>query len=130
LGVEATILGLLNSLLVNNTDPQVICDTITCDQAVSTGDSGSTRFIEGNGFSIVAGTKNSGVFYTDAPGQRFLAAGDAGAVRQYIKPGLNLALTLNSKCHDVNAWGQPFVCDPSISRAGPTNRENSLRVPN
>jgi hypothetical protein len=128
-GVEATILGLGNNILINNTDPMVICNSDICDQAVTTGDSGSTRFLEGD-FTITAGTQNSGVFYTDALGRTFLSQGDAGAVRQYIKPGLNLTMQLGAKCRDVNAWGQPFICSSSISGAPPTNREGSLQIPN
>lgn len=130
-GVEGTVLGLDNSILVNQTDPMVICNTDICDKAVTTGDSGSTRFLDGSGFTIEAGKKNSGVFYTDALGHKFRKEGDVGAVRQFIKPGLKLTLALNgAKCRDVDAWGQPFICTKKLKGAPATDREGSLKKPN
>ena len=124
-----TVVGLSGSLLINNPDPMLICNTAICDQGVTTGLSGSLRFVDANGFTIAAGTKNSGVFYTDPLGRTFVEPGAAGAVRQYIKPGLKLVLQHGDKCRDIDAWGRPFICN-SGATSYPTNREGSLQSPN
>jgi hypothetical protein len=125
------VLGLVGTFLINQIDPMVICNTDVCSQGVTTGFSGSNRFLDGTGFGIRAGTQNSGTFYTDALGLRLLSAGAAGAVKQYIKPGVNLTWSLGgAKCRDVNAWGQPFVCNTTATGATPTEREDSLQAPN
>jgi hypothetical protein len=69
----------------------VICDELVCDQPVETGHEGEFRFLTFHeGFALIAGA-NTGQFYTDAYGKTLMQAGQAGAVRQYIKPGLNLS---------------------------------------
>jgi hypothetical protein len=128
---RGNVLGLASTFTVNNPDPIVICNTAVCDQPIATGKSGSARFLTPNdGFGLVAGA-NTGTFYTDARGKRRLAAGTAGAVRQYVRPGASLALTPgggNGHYFDLKAWGQPFVFAKAV--ANPTNREDSLRTPN
>jgi hypothetical protein len=124
-------LGLTGTLTFNTPDGIVICNTAVCDQPVTTGKSGSARFLTPNGgFGLVAGV-NTGTFYTDAQGKRRLAAGTAGAVQQYVRPGVSLALTpggSNGHYFDLKAWGQPFVFGTPTNI--PTNREGSIGAKN
>ena len=123
----ATSLGLTGTFTFNNPDAIVICNTAVCDQPVTTGKSGSTRFLTPNdGFGLVAGA-NTGTFYTDVLGKRRLAAGTAGAVRQYVRPGVRLA-PRNAHYFDLKAWGQPFVIGQPTNI--PTNREGSIGAKN
>jgi len=126
---SSSVIGLSGTMVINNTDPMVICNTAVCDQAVSTNLSGSLRFLDANGFTIAAGSKNSGVFYTDPMGRTFVDAGAAGAVRQFIKPGLSLVLNHGDKCRDLDAWGAAFICGTSTPSLA-TNREGSIAAPN
>jgi hypothetical protein len=124
---SANVLGLTGNLTFNNPDAIVICNTAVCDQPVTTGKSGSTRFLTPNdGFGLVAGA-NTGTFYTDVLGKRRLAAGTAGAVRQYVRPGVRLA-PRNAHYFDLKAWGQPFVIGQPTNI--PTNREGSIGAKN
>ena len=114
----------------------VICDNSICDHAVVTGASGSFRFLAAqNNFGIVAGP-NAGTFYTDAHGMKPMAADEPGAVRQFVKPGVSLAVPNGGgtagHCFDLHAWGKPFTC--SVMNSAPwgqaTNREGSIQAPN
>ena len=128
---RGNVLGLTGTFTFNNPDGIVICNTATCDQPVTTGKSGSARFLTPNdGFGLTAGA-TTGTFYTDAVGKRRLAVGASGAVKQYVRPGVSLALTPggpNGHYFDLKAWGQPFVF--AKAAANPTNREGSLGTKN
>ena len=65
-----TVIGLDGPLLINTIDPMVICNTVICDLPVTTGTTGTLRFLDANQFAIRAGNRNSGVFYTDPLGER------------------------------------------------------------
>jgi hypothetical protein len=90
----------------------VICNDLSCDQPVSTGNSGEFRFFTfATGFGIAA-TANSGEFYTDAMGKMRVSAGQSGAVRQYVTPGLAISLPRLSDLdvyYALGPWGAPYV---------------------
>jgi hypothetical protein len=124
---RGNVLGLTGTFTNNNPDAIVICNTAVCDRPVVTGNSGSLRFFTPNdGFGLVAGG-NTGTFYTDALGKRLVNKGEAGAVQQYVAPGVRLSPRYGHHW-DVNGWGRPFVF--AASGANPTNREGSLGTPN
>jgi hypothetical protein len=128
---RGNVLGLTGTFTVNSPDAIVICNTAVCDQPVVTGNSGSFRFFTPNDAFGLAADGNTGTFYSDAHGKRLVDKGEAGAVKQYVRPGARLALTPgggNGHYLDLKAWGQPFVFDKGA--ANPTNREDSLRTPN
>jgi hypothetical protein len=128
---RGNVLSITGTFTINNPDGIVICNSATCDQPIVTGKSGSFRFFTANdGFGIVAGA-NTGTFFTDAHGKQLMKKGQAGAVQQYVRPGVRLGLTAgggNGHYYDLQAWGQPFVFSKTPGNS--TNRENSLGAPN
>jgi hypothetical protein len=132
--LKQTIFGFIADFTINNPDGIVICNNSTCDQAVSTGNSGTFRFFTPNGdsagtrFSLVAG-KSTGEFFTDIYGRQIVDQGEHGAVRQYIKPGARMqVLSPGIHYYDVYAWGRKII--PSESGTGPASREGSVQAPN
>jgi hypothetical protein len=97
---------------------------------VATGDPGvgSHRFVTlHSGFGVVAGAQ-SGAFSTDPRGRTLLSAGQAGAVRQYVKPGLNLTLAEALSCNAREPWSHGYDC--GLANSGPQNVEGALQAPN
>jgi hypothetical protein len=124
---RGNVLGLTGTFTVNNPDAIVICNNAVCDQPVKTGSSGSFRFFTPNdGFGLAADS-NTGTFYTDAHGKRLVGQGEAGAVQQYVRPGVRLSPRAGHY-FDIDAWGRPFVF--AAPGGNPTNREGSLGTPN
>lgn len=131
-GEHLPLLGLIPSdFTINTHDPIVICNTATCDQAITSSNSGTLRVIQAaNQMKIVAGTQ-SGVFYTDPRGQQLRGSGDTDAVRQYHAAGFAATSTaLGGKCRDVEGFGRPLRCNIGNMATAPTERENSIRHPN
>jgi hypothetical protein len=129
-----TIFGFLGDLTVNSPDPIVICNNSNCNQAVTTGFSGTKHFItpnrgnRGDLFSIVAGA-NTGTFYTNPEGTKLVSSSAPGAVRQYVRPSAHASVeTGGIHCYDVYAWGSMLVCDAKNGKS--TDREGSVQSPN
>jgi hypothetical protein len=125
----ANVLGLGGVMVVNTPDPMVICNTAACDEAVTTPATGTIRFLDANTLSIRAGERNADVFYTDPLGLALRRPDDPDAIRQFVKPGLDLELDHGDSCRDFDAWGQPFRCGDSADSI-PTAREGSIVGPN
>jgi hypothetical protein len=104
----------------------VICDELVCDQPVETGHEGEFRFLTFHeGFALVAGA-NTGQFYTDAYGKTLMQAGQAGAVRQYIKPGLNLS---NLSVDGYHWWPtEPWQMLYVKARTPPANEQMNIEM--
>ena len=124
------------ALILNTRDRIAVCTDLTCDVVRPTGATGTDRFLEagsgGQGMGLHAGSAggNAGTFYTDPMGMGFRQAGQSGAVRQYLAPGLNLQLTgSGGLCYDKWGFGQPLVCT-SVIDAVPAVRERSVQGPN
>jgi hypothetical protein len=128
-----TILGLTGGVTLNTTDAVVICNDLTCNQAVSTGATGTHRFFTySNGFGITAGSL-SGTFYTDPEGRTVSGAGQPGAIRQFVKPGLSVSVPYfgdNQSCYTNDPWGGRYTCDANQSQGLPTDLENAITGPN
>jgi hypothetical protein len=123
---------------INTLDPVAVCTDNTCNtMALDPARTGSRRIVTHSDWSLVAGGASSGTFYTDAYGRAVVSAGTAGAVQQYLAPGLNvrvMARTPEHSCDDWYLWGQPYVCEPlsvhNSRQVYPNNLERSLRNPN
>src|SRR5581483_9521749 len=89
--------------------------TPACDQAIVTGETGSFRFVsrENAGPSIVAEAQ-AGAFYTDPRGRGLRQPGQAGAVRQYVKPGLSAAGGSGPMCFTLDPWRAGYVCSSPL----------------
>jgi hypothetical protein len=128
-----TILGLTGALTFITTDAVVLCNDVTCDRAVVTGSTGTHRFFTyTRGFGITAGGL-SGTFYTDAYGRTSAGAGQPGAIRQYVKPGLSVSTPYfgdNQTCHTSDPWTAFYTCDANLSQGLPTMLENAIQPPN
>jgi hypothetical protein len=110
-------------MLVNNTDPMLVCNDHYCAQPITTGNKGTARFYQGFDFRLRSGIQNSGVFYTNPEATAFTAADDPMALRQYLAAGLSAA-TADDMCADHLGWGKPFTCPASTAVAN--ERENSI----
>jgi hypothetical protein len=78
-------------------NPATGCNNSSCSGAVTTGSHADQRTIEFHQVtleynSFLDGADGDGVFYTDVYGAKPLQESDAGAVRQFIKPGLKIEL--------------------------------------
>jgi hypothetical protein len=133
-----TFTSLSRTLAFNTPDFISQCVGNTCDQTSSVpGNTGSRRFLTYSNGALVASGASSGTFYTDPRGRQVVAAGTAGAVQQYLEPGLTVPLRPRADdetCEDWYAWGQPYVCASlavhNTRDIQPTQREASLRNPN
>ena len=127
------IVGLNGSLTLNTVDAAAICNHVTCDRPVITGETGTRRFFTyTSDFGITAGP-HSGMFYTDPYGQSLISAGQPGAVRQYVKPGLTLNLPYHGDdqtCYATDPWRVEYRCDASLSQGLPTALERAIQTPN
>ncbi len=134
LDASGNILGFNAGALTFNTPGAIdICNNATCDQPVATGNKGDFRFFSFvQGFGIRAG-QNTGVFYTDAEGKRLMSAGQSGALRQYVKPGLSISIS--SYNGDAFYASEPWqVFYRPMRNPGPSssdmNLEGALSSPN
>jgi hypothetical protein len=123
-----------SSLTFNTPDAVVICMDVNCNVASPSANFGTKRFFSYlSGFGVVAGP-NSGTFYTDPRGKTVMTAGQAGAVRQFIKAGVNISLPAvptNYKCLATENWRVMYACVLNGSLdAMPVSLEGSLRPPN
>jgi hypothetical protein len=132
--LKHTVFGFIASFTFNTPDAMVICNNSTCDQPITTGGTGTRRHFSANGtsdgtrFGIIAGT-HSGEFYTDVHGEMIMNKSDAGAVRQYIKPGAKMQIINPApEYYDLYAWGRKLVGDGR--RGDATAREGSITAPN
>jgi hypothetical protein len=133
-----TFTSLSRTLALNTPDFISQCVGNACDQtSVVPGATGSRRFLTYSNGALRASGPSSGTFYTDPRGRQVVAAGTAGAVQQYLEPGLNVPLRPRAddeSCEDWYAWGQPYVCASlavhNTRDIRPTQREASLRNPN
>jgi hypothetical protein len=131
---RGNVLGLTGSFTVNTPDTVAYCNTVRCDRAIQTGNSGSEHFLTPNdGFSLTDPKHaGDGTFYTNDTGSRLLSAGAAGALRQYVRPGMpRLSLRSGGSAghyRDLEAWGRPYVYTKTDSN--PTEREGSIEPPN
>jgi hypothetical protein len=117
-------------LTINSRNPVTICNTPSCDRAVVTGETGSFRFVsrENSGPSVVAGAQ-TGTFYTEPRGRALRPAGQVGAVRQYVKPGLSAAGGSGPMCFTLDPWRAGFVCSSPLLEVD-LDLEAALRSPN
>jgi hypothetical protein len=133
LDAAATVLGLMGALTFNTTDPVVICNNTACDQAVPTGSSGTRRFFTYTrdfGFSAPA---HAGTFYTDVYGRTLMSAGQAGAVRQYVRPGFSVRVPYhgdNQTCFTKEPWAAGYECSGNLDQGLSTMLEDSIRASN
>lgn len=135
--LNGLLLGLSGELVINTPDGIDICDAAGCNNAVrSTLGTGTSRFLTLDvdervineqrvtvPFGIKAtGQENAnGYFWTDAFGKTLLTSSSTGAVRQFIKPGLNWESSLNDADIErghmggANAprWGDPLEHVPT-----------------
>lgn len=134
LGDSANILGFKSAGLTFNT-PQgaVICNDVTCDEPVATGSSGVFRFLSfATGLGFTAGD-HTGEFYTDVYGKTLLSVGQEGAVRQYIKPGINISLTRatdDEELYPSDPWHVLYVVAQTAPIDRDMNLEGALQTPN
>jgi hypothetical protein len=128
-----TILGLTGGLTFNTPDAVVMCNDVICDRPIPTGSTGTLRFFTySRGFGITAGGL-SGTFYTDPYGRAPSAAGQPGAVRQYVRPGLSVSVPYfgdNQTCHSSDPWGGLYRCDATLAQGLPAALENAIQPPN
>jgi len=114
--VPGNILGLnLGGLTFDTVNPITACKDPGCSSLMRIGTStGETRLFavatdpSGPALSIDASkaANGGGEFFTDIYGKKLLSASDAGAVRQYIKPGLKLEVRneRNTECFARDAF--------------------------
>ena len=128
-----TILGLTGGLTFNTPDAVVMCNDVICDRPIPTGSTGTLRFFTySRGFGITAGGL-SGTFYTDPYGRRAVRRRPAGAVRQYVRPGLSVTVPYfgdNQTCHSSDPWGGLYRCDATLAQGLPAALENAIQAPN
>ncbi|GAC1354277.1 MAG: hypothetical protein NVSMB42_11820 [Herpetosiphon sp.] len=118
------VLGLVGAdFTINTPGGSVICNDVICDQPVTSGNVGVYRFATVYpGFGIYAGS-NTGEFYTDAHGKTLMTANQAGAVHQYVAPGVNISTIMD--CGDyftTDPWQMPYAC----SLVGPIDEDLNL----
>lgn len=120
------------ALIFDFLNPMSSCDGLACSEVVATGESGEKRdvlFAEDSRLRYPArlDPDGDGVFYTDVYGEQLLPAGHPNAVRQFVKPGLDLAGP-RSSYHTQDAWRgsyrQSRVNTPEM------NLEQGLKMPN
>jgi hypothetical protein len=115
------VFGLRVTGLTFNTPSAVTaCNDINCSQTVLTGGDGIFRFMKFDAaFEIKAGA-NTGEFYTDVYGKALKRAGEAGAIKQFVKPGVNLSIKRPAgadKFWPSDPWQSLYVCQiPETSR--------------
>jgi hypothetical protein len=131
---SSNVLGLtVAGLTFNTPDAVVICNDIACDQPVATGSSGAFHFFTfTSGFGIKAGA-NSGTFYSDARAKQVLSGSVPGAVQQFVKPGVDIAVPShpdNQGFYATDTWHELYICSPEPSIASNFNLEGALKSPN
>jgi hypothetical protein len=124
------ILGLKLSSLTIWTDRMMVrCNNAVCDIPIPTGGDGLYRFVQTYPGSGVQAGSHTGVFYTDGKGKTLLQPGDAGAIKQYVEPGLNV-VSLGSeaiaggtgKYRPADPWQMRYVCTTNTN--APENNLN------
>jgi len=129
-----TTLGLTGGLTFNTTDAILFCADNNCNRGVATGSSGTKRFFTyTRGFGITAAGAASGTFYTDPEGRATVSAGQPGAVRQFVKPGLTVSVPYlgdNQTCYTTDPWTARYRCDATLNQGLPTELENAIQPPN
>jgi hypothetical protein len=134
---HAPVLGIRGTFTPNTRDQMVHCNDLTCSSVVPTGMSGTDRFVSFSSdyrITAPAAAASSGEYWTDPLASKVVSAGTAGAIRQWIKPGVvvepRVANAANTAgCYDRDAWGRPYICADTIAD-NPTNREASIQAPN
>lgn len=127
---SGNILGFNSAALTFNTpSAMVMCNDVICDQPISTGGNGAFRFISFlTGFGVATGT-NAGVFYTDGYGKQLMSAEQAGAVRQYVKPGTNISMAGCSQFVPSEPWRMLYICTKAPVSTN-VSLEGALQSPN
>jgi hypothetical protein len=121
-----TILGLVNTMLFNTTDPLTMCDVSNGCTLVASPGSGTRRFYQGQTFGV-QNPPRTGAFFTDPFAQEVRDGSEPDAVWQYIAPGITNFVTATNKVWDVDGFGRP--CVPSqtdVPYVNPTERENGI----
>jgi hypothetical protein len=129
---SSNVIGFRSSSLTFNTkNPIMLCLDLLCASGRQTADTGNIRFFSyHSGFGIVAGA-NTGTFYTDPRGLTLRSQGQAGAVRQFVKPGLSaIAPHSGGSCHATDNWRVLYRCSATPLPDGPANLEGALQSPN
>ncbi|MCG8349358.1 MAG: hypothetical protein MI924_16450 [Chloroflexales bacterium] len=121
------------ALTFNTPGAIVICNDITCEQGIETGNKGEFRFFSYTaGFGISA-SEHSGIFYTDPYAQQIVAADAVGTVRQFVAPGLQIDIPGfdGENFFPTDPW---HVWYEPMYNPGPTssdmNLEGALNSPN
>ena len=84
---------------VNTPTVVAACKDMQCNERVMIGGHGAWAFVSYlTGFGV-KDVGNNGEFYTDKYGKQKVSAGTAGAIRQYVKPGVNISLAKLSDNH-------------------------------
>lgn len=128
------VLGQCGDYSINVTQPINICPDTQCATPFRNAlNTGTGRFILHGGTGWKA-TANVGTFYTDAKGRNVVPAGTAGALKQYVKAGLNAVFNPHPggfECYDVYGFGRAHVCggDDTVPSGGSQEREGSLLLP-
>lgn len=98
-------------LSIDIQNPITACNTFSCNYGVTTGSNGTRRAfrlsqlqLKHSDVKILDGADGNvdGIFYTNQYGDQLLKEGDEGAIRQYIKPGLDV--TINGGFNTEDAW--------------------------
>lgn len=112
------------------------CTSLEDLRAVDPIHSGSERLLEYVSARVVAGDhgSNSGVFYTDPAGAKFVSATAPMSTRQFVAAGFRSTLTPppnpTGYCTARDAWTEEFKCQATTFFTSDKNIENSLRSPN
>lgn len=113
-------------------NPMTSCDTLSCADVVATGEAGEKRdilFAEDSRLRYLAelDPNRDGVFYTDVYGERLLPASSPNAVRQFVKPGLNV-VGPRQLYYTEDAWRMAYhegrVNTPGMNLEGGLGRVN------
>ena len=102
-----------NSLTFDTGDAITGCASVACTALVPRpGNFGADHRITHESNIVVNGTgKTQGTFYTDSTGTKLVDASTAGAIKQYIEPGLNMtALFGHTVCFTQDPWRGLMTC--------------------
>jgi hypothetical protein len=129
-------LGISGGHTVAYLNPLTKCVAPNCSQVRSTGEVNARVWVitphanENEGVTFRASTafNGGGVFYTDYTGEKQLSGTSPGAVRQYIKPGLNVTLISDARFFSIDPWRYYFTnTDKTVFAIPNLNLENGLK---
>ena len=108
------------------------CASVACTSLVPRpGNFGADHRISNESNIVVTGSgKTQGTFYTDSTGTKPVDASTAGAVKQYIEPGLNLTAQIaHTTCFTQDPWRGLQTCGGKLMNPI-KNLENGLGAAN